>query len=285
MGFNAWRRAIRNECKRLHAARPASCEWAWVSMKGSGAPAALSLYASSTFCLQPPGDTLARSGIVDAISLGCIPVLFHPAQLELWPHHWNASAASVTFDWTAGPWAYGAPQPLIKDPAVYAARAASDLASLLAMPARRVAALRRAVADAARSLVYASREAREDAPRRGATASAGERGSSDGSAANDGSGGGGGAGDAVEVLVLQMRALRLEPSEAEVRAHAMRAERQRTDRALHRRRRADLSAWLVVNGTARRKVANPRNRSAATTLRLPAARRQARRSVVRSVAQ
>ena len=35
MGFNAWRRAIRNECKKLHVADASSCRWAWVSMRGS----------------------------------------------------------------------------------------------------------------------------------------------------------------------------------------------------------------------------------------------------------
>ena len=41
-------------------------------------------YARSDFCLMPPGDTLARQGIVDAIAVGCVPVFFHPGQLSLW---------------------------------------------------------------------------------------------------------------------------------------------------------------------------------------------------------
>ena len=42
---------------------------------------------------------MVRSAIVDAVVLGCIPVFFHPAQLTIWPLHWNASNASVHFNW------------------------------------------------------------------------------------------------------------------------------------------------------------------------------------------
>ena len=35
-------------------------------MSGNGAEDALQLYAGSDFCLQPPGDTLPRPGIIDA---------------------------------------------------------------------------------------------------------------------------------------------------------------------------------------------------------------------------
>lgn len=44
------------------------------------------LYFRSTFCLQPIGDGATRAGILDSLLLGCIPVLFHPAQLQ-WPFH------------------------------------------------------------------------------------------------------------------------------------------------------------------------------------------------------
>ena len=30
-------------------------------------------------------------GIIDALSVGCVPVLFHPRQAELWPHHWRGT--------------------------------------------------------------------------------------------------------------------------------------------------------------------------------------------------
>ena len=54
-------------------------------------------YAGADFCLQPPGDTLPRPGVMDAISVGCVPVLFHPMQQTLWPKHWNATGSSLLF--------------------------------------------------------------------------------------------------------------------------------------------------------------------------------------------
>eukprot|EP00930_Biecheleria_cincta_P078823 TRINITY_DN6641_c0_g1_i2.p1 TRINITY_DN6641_c0_g1~~TRINITY_DN6641_c0_g1_i2.p1 ORF type:complete len:474 (-),score=65.29 TRINITY_DN6641_c0_g1_i2:467-1888(-) len=41
----------------------------------------------STFCLEPPGDSPSRKGIVDSIIAGCIPVLFSTLQSKLWPWH------------------------------------------------------------------------------------------------------------------------------------------------------------------------------------------------------
>ena len=60
-----------------------------------------SLYYNSTFCLQPLGDGPTRAGIIEALLLGCIPVLFHPAQLQ-WPLHapWLRNA-TVILDVTA----------------------------------------------------------------------------------------------------------------------------------------------------------------------------------------
>lgn len=53
-------------------------------------------YAQSAFCLQPGGDTISRKGIVDALLLGCIPVLFHSGQRRLWPWHWGEWVANAT---------------------------------------------------------------------------------------------------------------------------------------------------------------------------------------------
>ena len=82
-------------------------------------------YANATFCIQPPGYSAARKGIVDSLVLGCIPVLFrndsllqnhHPMSLDhlapknlrrraivfdpldqsdLWPWHWPFQSASA----------------------------------------------------------------------------------------------------------------------------------------------------------------------------------------------
>ncbi|CAM0913509.1 unnamed protein product [Alopecurus aequalis] len=37
------------------------------------------LFQSSTFCLQPPGDSYTRRSAFDAMLAGCVPVFFHPA--------------------------------------------------------------------------------------------------------------------------------------------------------------------------------------------------------------
>ncbi|CEL93738.1 unnamed protein product [Vitrella brassicaformis CCMP3155] len=56
-------------------------------------------YRSSVFCLNPPGDSPSRKAIADSILLGCIPVLFHPDQLQLWPWHIsNMSQTAVYVD-------------------------------------------------------------------------------------------------------------------------------------------------------------------------------------------
>ena len=39
---------------------------------------------NATFCAEPPGSTVSRKGLVDAIVLGCIPIVFEPQQLVLY---------------------------------------------------------------------------------------------------------------------------------------------------------------------------------------------------------
>jgi hypothetical protein len=58
------------------------------------------LYAQAHFCLQPIGDSCGRKGIVDALLLGCIPVLFHACQRHLWQLNWGGwlDDASVFID-------------------------------------------------------------------------------------------------------------------------------------------------------------------------------------------
>jgi len=46
-----------------------------------------SVFLSSTFCVEPMGDSPGRKGLVDSIVMGCIPVLFDKRQLALWPAH------------------------------------------------------------------------------------------------------------------------------------------------------------------------------------------------------
>ena len=54
------------------------------------------LYFNSTFCLQPWGDGPTRAGIIDALLLGCIPVLFHASQQAQWPRHWGSWARNAS---------------------------------------------------------------------------------------------------------------------------------------------------------------------------------------------
>jgi hypothetical protein len=64
--------------------------------------AALSLYANSSFCLMPSGDWPSREpAMVDAMSTGCLPVIFHPEQRRLWPKHvpdWDAMSVFIHFE-------------------------------------------------------------------------------------------------------------------------------------------------------------------------------------------
>ncbi|CAM0878947.1 unnamed protein product [Alopecurus aequalis] len=41
------------------------------------------LFQSSTFCIQPPGDSFTRRSAFDAMVAGCVPVFFHPASAYL----------------------------------------------------------------------------------------------------------------------------------------------------------------------------------------------------------
>ena len=49
----------------------------------------LTAYRQASFALQPAGDDPARKGIIDSLTSGCVPVLFHPDQSALWPEHWG----------------------------------------------------------------------------------------------------------------------------------------------------------------------------------------------------
>lgn len=82
------RQRLISQCK----AQPSRCSY---SLPRSPERTAL-LHWESTFCLQPGGDTITRKGIVDALLLGCIPVLFHGGQAAQWGWHWGAWVKSAT---------------------------------------------------------------------------------------------------------------------------------------------------------------------------------------------
>ena len=96
------------DCAALRAADASACSNGtdatyMASVTASALERTLRAYWDATFCLQPPGDDLMRKGIVDALLLGCIPVLFHPGQRQQWPFHWGhwVANATVLLDWRA----------------------------------------------------------------------------------------------------------------------------------------------------------------------------------------
>ena len=154
LGWADWRRDLRNACYGLRNA--SQCTHLYMSMSGRGARTAVELYAHSVFCLQPPGDVVARGAIVDAISVGCIPVFLHPAQRALWPLHWNGARASVLFDWTDLANRNATATTVGRE---RIGRGAADraLRHLLTLGEPEVARLQRAVASAARRMHYRAR--------------------------------------------------------------------------------------------------------------------------------
>ena len=68
-------------------------------------------YLDADFCVNPPGASAGRRGIVDALVAGCVPVLFHHEpdegtvwpwnQRDMWPWQWpwqRAASLEVTMD-------------------------------------------------------------------------------------------------------------------------------------------------------------------------------------------
>jgi len=48
------------------------------------------LKLQSTFCVEPPGDTITRKGLVDSMVLGCIPVVFEHQELDMYEPFFTA---------------------------------------------------------------------------------------------------------------------------------------------------------------------------------------------------
>ena len=140
LGYEAWRKELQSACLRARSTM-GDCKFQPQSIAGGLSHRAIALYARSVFCLMPPGDTLPRQGIVDAITVGCIPVFLHKGQRELWPWHWNASHASVLFDWGDN---------LNMRPR----NATAAIESLLAFPATELQALQREIARVAPAFIY-----------------------------------------------------------------------------------------------------------------------------------
>ena len=120
------------------------------------------LYYNSTFCLQPLGDGPTRAGIIDALLLGCIPVLFHPAQLKQWPRHWGSWGRNATVLLDVERYKYTRPpKPRngsatakhISTPQVHGGRQ-DIVATLLAIPPERVAHMQHTIRSHAHCVHY-----------------------------------------------------------------------------------------------------------------------------------
>ncbi|KAJ4844637.1 putative xyloglucan galactosyltransferase gt11 [Turnera subulata] len=81
--------ASRKKCKLLECSSGRKCYQPVFVMK---------MFESSTFCMQPPGDSYTRRSIFDSILAGCIPVFFHPGSAYvqyLWHFPKNYTRYSV----------------------------------------------------------------------------------------------------------------------------------------------------------------------------------------------
>ena len=146
----------------------------------------------------------------------------HQRQQRLWPAHWDGVSASVLVDLSGG-----YPLPRSRDTRALRPNASAALLSLLAMPEAEVARLQRAVAEAAPRLVYR----RRGGEAHGYDNSAGGRAGASTTAAED----------ATDVLVNEMRKLRvaLRPDERATQRRTV--EQRKTDLALDERRERDLA--------------------------------------------
>ena len=142
LGYDIWRRSLRAACRELNARDRSHCQYVPQSIAGGLSHRAVMLYAKSRFCLTPPGDTIPRQGIVDAITVGCVPVFFHRQQQDLWPWHWVATNASILYDW-GDSLASSAPT-----------NATAQLDRLVHYPAQKVRDLQRELARVAPSFIY-----------------------------------------------------------------------------------------------------------------------------------
>lgn len=100
----------------------------------------------STFCMEPPGTTVARQSLVQSILSGCIPVIFDKQQDNLFPWHW-------------GPWRKGSRVLLEVPRACFGSSEIHEecdiLSQLHTLSEKRIQAMRKKIAKSAHSLQYA----------------------------------------------------------------------------------------------------------------------------------
>ena len=121
-----------------------------------GSEAIVDVYAhmrNATFCAEPGGHNKIRKGVVDAVLNGCIPIVFLEADelRKLWPHHlfgWRDAIVNLRPSEVLG--ANGEAKPSF-----------DLIAHLRAIPASRVEAMQRLIAEHGRRLAYLSSGAYE----------------------------------------------------------------------------------------------------------------------------
>ena len=91
------------------------------------------------FSLQPAGDDPARKGIIDSLTMGCIPVIFYREQRELWQLHWG--------EWVNRSTVYLPAEEMLSN-------RTNIISALQSIPAQRVRRMQHAIRNHAHRIVY-----------------------------------------------------------------------------------------------------------------------------------
>ena len=95
LGYEKWRKDLKKMCWDDYKMY---CKSLFPNMAGTNILPIMILYNKSVFCLQPPGDMIARSAIIDSLVMGCIPVLLEKEQMNLWKNYWDPWKSSIFID-------------------------------------------------------------------------------------------------------------------------------------------------------------------------------------------
>lgn len=79
---NAFRRALQTQCRSSPSS--SSCHWYNTTHSCNGIINAIDqmkLFQRAQYCLSPPGDTVTRKSLFDALIAGCVPVIFAKATI------------------------------------------------------------------------------------------------------------------------------------------------------------------------------------------------------------
>ncbi|KAJ1295302.1 hypothetical protein BS78_01G213500 [Paspalum vaginatum] len=88
------RSQVMSQCAASPACRQLGC--AFGSAQCHSPADIMVLFQSSTFCLQPPGDSASRRSTFDAMVAGCIPVFFQPRSAYL-QYRWHLPRDHATY--------------------------------------------------------------------------------------------------------------------------------------------------------------------------------------------